>query len=191
MQICTDVTHGFLIMLLVHFWLRRFPISFSHLEQGEYNVIAADTRGNAVRRTQIAFPLENTPAVLKTQQGCSALVISSSGNAGRGETGVVSTALLSFKHIQLALMPQSDSQEHAWDGEQLTVYITCVKVLCPGFSTPALTKGTRTGIPIDSLKFVYHRPMHVFSVQNVFRLDYSILLQDYNESIFNGPLLIS
>lgn len=139
-------------MLLVHFWLRRFPISFSHLEQGEYNVIAADTRGNAVRRTQIAFPLENTPAVLKTQQGCSALVISSSGNAGRGEPGVVSTALLSFKHIQLALMPQSDSQQHAWDGEQLTVYITCVIVLCPGFSTPALTKGTRTGIPMDSLK---------------------------------------
>lgn len=53
-------------------------------------MIAAHMRGSAaggsVLRTQIAFPLENAPAVLKALEGCSALVISSSSNAGRRAT---------------------------------------------------------------------------------------------------------
>lgn len=80
--------HYFLIMFPVHLWLKRFPISFSHFESGEYNIIAAHMRGSAdsgsVQRTQIAFPLENALAVLKALEGCSALVISSASNAGEG-----------------------------------------------------------------------------------------------------------
>lgn len=89
MLICAVAPHYFLIMFLVHLWPRRFPISFSHFESGEYNMIAAHMRGSAdsgsVQRTQIAFPLENALAVLKALEGCSALVISSAGNAGEGE----------------------------------------------------------------------------------------------------------
>ena len=63
----------FLIMFLVHPWPRRFPISFSHFESGEYNMIVAHMRGSAdsgsVQRTQIAFPLEDAPAVLKALEG--------------------------------------------------------------------------------------------------------------------------
>lgn len=60
-----------------------FMVSSSRFQSGSYDVIVARRRGSAdgesVQRTQIAFPQENVPAVL---EGCSALVISSSGDAG-------------------------------------------------------------------------------------------------------------
>lgn len=76
--------HYFLIMFPVHLWPRRFPISFSHFKSGAYNMIAGSADSGSVQRTQIAFPLENAPAVLEALEGCSALVISSASNAGEG-----------------------------------------------------------------------------------------------------------
>lgn len=78
-------------------------------------MIAAYMRGSAdsgsVQRTQIAFPLENALAVLKALEGCSALVISSAGNAGDGEkVDVVFTATLSFKELPLA--PNATAASH-------------------------------------------------------------------------------
>lgn len=120
-QICTDASHYFLIMLPVHLWPRRFPISFSHFERGEYNMIVAHTRGGAdsgsVLRTQIAFPLENTPAVLKALEGrlCTCHQLQWKVMPGRRETrrGVYSP----HSHLKSSHWPLMPQAHHAADVE--------------------------------------------------------------------------